>query len=551
MHKRLVVALATVTLGLSAAAVPALTLAGPASAAQQGTPAVSGSRHNAFVSHRDALIREQRLYGYLPRPPMPPGLANRPGTPAAPPAASVGDGRTPVAGPTWAGVRDTRYAPGDPTDAVGPSSYIAMVNTMMAIYSRSGTLVTSASANVLTPGVSANDLADPQVMWDPATNRFYYSMIDVPAGKIELGFSKSANPTSIPGSFCDYLMDFGYGAALPDYQKLGSTTHDLLIGANVFPNDPNAAIHADVAWMSKPAGTGTITTCPAQSSFKTGKETNLLDHSLAGQGWTPIPAQQADPSTTGWVVAEPIDPGIDSKGIIDLYKATENADGTVSIQKTATTVTVPFYDDPSTVPAEQAGTSDTLDPLDSRFTHAVSATDPDHGGAMAVWTAHTVLDGSATSGTSEVRWYEINVAGHSVFQSGTITNPGGWAFNGVVSPDRTVNVSGAAHGGDMVLNFNTSSASQPVAVDMVSKIGSQPVSGVVKLFTSPGPDQGLDCVALGGACRWGDYAGAVPDPAASLTAATGRVWLSQMTSTGGGVSSTKGEWSTFDWAATP
>jgi hypothetical protein len=504
----------------------------------------------ATVSHHDALVAYQRQHGYLPWPAHAGGT--RVGAPAGTVAAAVGaPGRAPATGPSWVGITDTRNAPADPVNAIGPDSFIEMVNTTVAIYSRSGALLASGSTERLTGTGNPDDLSDPQVMWDPATNRFYYSVINEATERIELGFSKSARPTSIPGSFCNYHVNFGFGKALPDYQKLGSTAHDLLVGANVFPDDPNADIHADVAWMTKPVGTGTIATCPAQSSFRTGKQTNLLDHSVVGQGWTPVPAQQADPSTTGWVVGLPVLPDLESKGLIDLYKVSEKADGTPSIQKTATTVTVPVYTDPTAEPAHQKGTADTLDTLDGRFTHAVSAVDPNHGGATALWTAHTVVHGADPGGTTEVRWYEINVAAHKLFQSGTVSDPKRWVFNGAVSPDRTVTPAGAAHGGNMVLGFNTSSDSENVAVQMVSKVGAQPVSGFVKVFTSPGPDQGRDCDALGGACRWGDYAGAVPDPAASLSGSTGRVWLSAMTSTGGGPSRTRCEWSTFNWAATP
>jgi hypothetical protein len=537
--RRLIVASAAVVVAVGSAAVA---LAATGTAWGQQAPSAATDAHHA------ALVEYQRSHGYLPRPQHP--GAKPVGTIADPAAAPAATGRAPVAGPAWVGIADTRTAPADPVDAIGPNSYLEMVNTKVAIYSRSGTLLASASTEKLTGTGNPDDLSDPQVMWDPATNRFYYSVINVTTERIEVGFSKTASPTSIPGSFCNYHVNFGFGKALPDYQKLGSTAHDLLVGANVFPDDPNAAIHADVAWMTKPTGTGTIATCPAQRSFKTGRQADLLDHSVAGQGWTPVPAQQTDPSTTGWVVGLPIFPELESTGIIDLYKVSEKADGTLSVQKTATTVTVPLYN-PSPEAAHQKGTTDTLDALDGRFTHVVSAVDPNHGGATAVWTAHTVVHGAEIGGTSEVRWYEINVAAHNLFQSGRVSQSNGWVFNGVVSPDRTVGPAGTAHGGNMVLGFNTSSDTQNPTVQMLSKVGTQPVSGFVKLFTSPGPDQGLDCAILGGACRWGDYAGALPDPAASLTAPTGRVWLSAMTSTGGAPSDTKAEWSTFNWAATP
>jgi hypothetical protein len=112
-------------------------------------------------------------------------------------AAPTATGRAPVAGPAWVGITDTRNAPADPVDAIGPNSYIEMVNTTVAIYSRSGTLLASASTEKLTGTGNPDDLSDPQVMWDPATNRFYYSVINEATERIEVGFSKSASPTSI------------------------------------------------------------------------------------------------------------------------------------------------------------------------------------------------------------------------------------------------------------------------------------------------------------------------------------------------------------------
>src|SRR5262249_34855221 len=102
---------------------------------------------------------------------------------------------------------------------------------------------------------------------------------------------------------------------------------------------------------------------------------------------TPVPAQQTDPSTTGWVVATTVFPSIENTSFINLYKVTESATGIPSITKTATPITVAAFGDPTGEPAQQKGTKDTLDALDGRFIHAVSAIDPGHGGATAIWTS--------------------------------------------------------------------------------------------------------------------------------------------------------------------
>jgi hypothetical protein len=57
-------------------------------------------------------------------------------------------------------------------------------------------------------------------------------------------------------------------------------------------------------------------------------------------------------------------------------------------------------------------------------------------------------------------------------------------------------------------------------------------------------DIDFGCAQLG-FCRWGDYGGATPDPAASLTAAHGEVWLSQQ------YVGTNGSDDTWNWEALP
>src|SRR5438309_1854328 len=68
--------------------------------------------------------------------------------------------------------------------------------------------------------------------------------------------------------------------------------------------------------------------------------------------------------------------------------------------------------------APQPSTSNRLDTLDGRLTQAVSGVDPAHGGAVGLWTQQTVAGGAG----SQVRWYELNPASHSIFQSGAASD---------------------------------------------------------------------------------------------------------------------------------
>ena len=146
-----------------------------------------------------------------------------------------------------------------------------------------------------------------------------------------------------------------------------------------------------------------------------------------------------------------------------------------------------------------------------------------------------------------VRWYEIEPSGPSVFQRGTVSG-GGYLFNAAISPDRQSTTGATGLFGDsMVLGFNSSSGKRNPSIKMVSKVGSDPVSGQALIKSSPISLTGsADC--NGRICRWGDYSAATPDPAATGT--HGQVWLTnQWVKTSGG--SSAAGWGTWNWVASP
>src|SRR5437867_12585839 len=105
--------------------------------------------------------------------------------------------------------------------------------------------------------------------------------------------------------------------------------------------------------------------------------------------------------------------------------------------------------------APQSGTTQLIDTMDTRLTHAVAGYDP-RLGATAIWTAHTAFGGAG----SEVRWFEINTATTPVLsQTGTVTDPELYSFNGASSYDRAdddVKATVAANVRYTVMGVNTS-----------------------------------------------------------------------------------------------
>jgi hypothetical protein len=162
-----------------------------------------------------------------------------------------------------------------------------------------------------------------------------------------------------------------------------------------------------------------------------------------------------------------------------------------------------------------------------------------------------------------VRWYEIQVypgttPSPSLVQTGNVSDPNLYIFNGAVSDDRqATGATSGLYGADAVIGVTTSSLTHYPAVQMVAKVTGAAQSPLTMVHQSPGPDNGFDCIQptqlLTLTCRWGDYSGASPDPASPTTDTVGRVWLSNMDSAHGTIlpNLTATEWGTFNWEARP
>jgi hypothetical protein len=449
----------------------------------------------------------------------------------------------PTTARNWAGQRDTTAAPSDSTGAIGTTRYIELVNAKAAVYNRtSNTPTASRTLLDLTGCVTttcAESVFDPQIIWDPGTKRFFYVTDDIVSSTenfLNFGFSTTATPTLSASSWCQYNL--GFGATFPDYPKLGDTKDFMLVGSNDFSGTSFTA--STIAWVTKPPS-GSM--CPAASTFQAGVS-GTLKNANGSQAFTPVPANQIDTSSTGYAIARPASIPSGGATFLTVFKVTKSSTGTAVIPATGTSVPVSAFKVPASAP--QKGTSNLLDTLDGRNTQAVLATDPAHGGVTALWTQHAVFGGAG----SQVRWYEINPAAHSLIQKGTISSSTSFTFDGAISPDRLVNGTTKLFGGDMVIDVVQSSTTTLPAVKVASKIGSGAISSLSTIATSAAADTGFDCIQDGGLCRWGDYAAATPDPAAPTTGTAGKVWGSSMLGAPGGSASSSG-WTTRNFAINP
>jgi hypothetical protein len=430
----------------------------------------------------------------------------------------------------------------DSNGAIGPSQYIELTNPGFAIYDRFNTNMppTKGSLNTLTG--QAGVVNDPMMIWDPETNRFYYTTTDTESSKDErvaFGFSKTSTPSS-DADFCKYTIPFGSIHA--DFPRLGDTSDFLLIGTNNFKN--SKYIGSYLTSVTKPPP-GDLSSCPDASDpsnpLKVEQTQQALTDTTGTQIFDPVPANQVDGNGTGWLIARA---GTLPASNLLIYQITKNSSGDLNVSA-AKNLSVPSYKVPADAP--QLGTTTLIDTLDAGPTQAVSAIDPSQNGGtgtVALWAQHTVFGGSG----AVVRWYEIEPSTPSVLQKGTISDSTGrYIFNAAISPDRmNTGQSPSLYGDSMVLTYNSSSNSQFVDIRMVSKEGSAPVSSETLIKPSSAAfTSGKGCNTSTNLCHWGDYPGASPDPAAPSSGTHGQVWLTNMWAESSGV------WGTLNWAAIP
>ena len=459
-------------------------------------------------------------------------------------------GSTSLASPTvnafYPGVGNGDNSPPDTTIAASPSEEIELTNTNYRVVKRGHATVGTMAALFDAKGFF---LSDPQIIWDPLTERFYISMLEnhgtsAPDDGLAWGFSKTPDPSS-SADFCHYFNPFNYGStSFPDRESLGDTSNFLLIGSNRYPISgtlPTGTDGADVAWISKPpAGTA----CPVSSAFSSGiKGIANPDGSWA---YTPNPARQVDSSSTGWIAATT---SYASANTLTLFEVTYNAVSKSIVIGAPKLVSVPEYSSPPSAPQDgksRAGAAAPNIETSIFLTQVTEAYDP-RAGKTVLWTAHTIAGGAG----SEVRWYEIDPQSRLLEQVGTISDPNLWIFNTAIAPDRVVNGQSRAFGSSAVITVDTSSAHTFVAMQMVSVVGGGPQSGLVMVKQSVGPNVDFSCFEPNQPyCRWGDYPGDVPDPGSPLTAKHGNVWLANQWNITD-INDNTPVWQTSIWNANP
>jgi len=470
------------------------------------------------------------------------------GTSKAPPTAS---GPYDVYNSTnFVGLSDPNVTPSDSTGAMGPNHYVEMVNTIIGVVPRgSTTFSTEVTLNNFGAFNASDCTTDPQISWDQEGGRWLYSFLELDpacAGNVQnyldFGWSISSDPSNLISGWCNFVLNTG--TYLFDYDKLGHDNNYITIGANVFSG--STAVTGIIVVIAKPANGQTACNIPTFTTFGSPQMPLLnADGTMAS---TPVPAVTTDSSAVGYIVAaHNVDSG-PSTLIMEWHVSC--CIGGAPILTEDGDVTVASFGVPPAIPQPATGTSscsttgNCLDSLDGRLTEAIARFDPDTG-TEAIWTQHAITD-AAVSTRSVERWYELKPGQMTPYQSGDISDPNLYIFNGSVTP------TGA--GNEAVINYNAGDGSTGGYASMraQSRNHGSPLGTMANetiIASSVNNDDDLSCGVnrppISNPCRWGDYSAARLDPNDANV-----VWMTNMLTGSGGSASTIG-WDTEVAAFTP
>ena len=392
---------------------------------------------------------------------------------------------------------DTHLIPPDPQIAAGPNHVVVAVNSLLAIYDKSGNLQGSFqnfSSFFSNLGITG-EIFDPRIIYDQTDQRFILSageidFTNLTNGHVFLAVSASSDPTGTWYKFA--INSMGRTAdntenTFPDFPGLGLSQSAVYITTNQYAltqaclsTDTEGCYFSD-AWIS-------VISLPELLSGNPNlniRAFTKIQNAMASSAFAIQPALTYGSSSNEFLVAARYDSF--TEYALDLFAIPTSGTPTLSTGN----VGVPAYQIPPD--AFQGGN---LEPI---------LTD-DYRPLNAIWVNGSLFFGqNAFAGRVAARWYQItlsSLASASLAQSGDITGTGDAYYPAIsLKGDGTLGIA-----------FTTSSQFQFASSAFTGREPSDP-QGTTRSYSIY--RSGTDSYAEPGGFtsnRWGDYSGISVDP---------------------------------------
>ncbi|MFN0242130.1 MAG: immunoglobulin domain-containing protein [Planctomycetota bacterium] len=400
-------------------------------------------------------------------------------------------------------IANSGFIPPDTCGAVGPTQILTCANGRIRVHDKSGVLgpLNTTTENFFTSVSNGAGASDPQVKYDPISQRWIVTIINLTSTNNRIMLAVSSGPT-ITGSGSFTFFFFQQNLVAPagntnqfaDYPKTGVDANAIYIGCNMF----TASYQGTSAWVvrkSSVLGAGPIIVTAFRGLASAG-----------GNGpYSPMGVDNDDPAATeGYIVG--VDNATFSRIVV---RRVSNPGGTPTISGNLN-ITVPTTVNPQNQPA--LGTTGSLDPLDDRLFHVMMHRNR-LTGVRSLWTAHNIEVnssgvGSGSGSRNGSRWYEIGnlTTTPSLIQSGTLfdnaaSNPRGYWIPSIA-------MSGQGHA---ALGTSFAGTNERVGIAVAGRLSGDTL-GTTQAPTLAITSSTAYDVEGGGAQRWGDYSVVMVDP---------------------------------------
>lgn len=416
---------------------------------------------------------------------------------------------------------NSQATPPDPNGAIGPQHFAELINGTFAVYDKTtGENVLRQSDIDFWAGASVNlasdqGLADPRIIYDPLSQRWFASMVDfdsttannggdytLEANDFLLAFSETSDPTGNWDGF-KFRSDPSHGD-FADFPTLGVDSNAVYLSGNMFKGTNN---NFGPNLVSIPKADLLVSNISTRTYFGLLNPTNY--------GWVLQPAICFDATTNGTILSVG-NIGSDSNFHSNLVTfhvlgaGTSSATLSAPVQITVNPYICPFNSDADTqvFVATQPDGTQTLQANDPRFAAKVYNV----GGVL--YAAHNTEFNNLLA----IQWYRIAASNGALLEQGMISDTSlDLFFPSIAANGQGTVVVGC--NGSSISDFVSSLAYAGQTVDGVTTFGSSILlqSGSVSYH-----DLGESTGAFADS-RWGDYSATSVDPTDPT-----QIWTIQM-----------------------
>lgn len=393
-----------------------------------------------------------------------------------------------------------QVTPSDTIGDVGPNHYVQMVNTVFAVYSKTGVrLTTPHTINQLWASSSGlckdrND-GDPVVVYDAKADRWLLSQFAVPSGgpyALCLAISQTPDPT---GAYHLYELST---TNFPDYFKVGVWPDAAYNGYFVAANENQVGVYAlDRAKMLTGAAVTPIFFEIASSNMML--PSHFMGTALPPSGspnyfYTFQPSGQWGAASDSLSIYE-FKPNFATPGSSTFAKVQD-------ITLSHFNYTVCSYFNFNCVP--QPGTAQKVDALSEwpmwRFNYR------NFGGHQTLVGNFTVEVTGTLNGQAGIRWFELRKSGGawSKYQEGTLAPDADWRWMGSLAMDRVGNIALGYSVANATSLYPSIRYATRKPTDVLGTLGQE-----ATLLAGGGSQTGSN--------RWGDYSSLGVDPVDDCT----------------------------------